>query len=337
MGLKTTDSKEVQENIYRDINMLALKNIKNDTLPYINNLPFPEDMNIVNGKHLGDINKIHLELKAASIGAKSLKWIYSADAAMAGLEIKPSEEPVLAVANISRNGKKETDIQNIYLMDQFTDESVKRIFEPEKIEALVLSEKNSKAKRKIKIIIQNMLKNISEYDSGINEAKTRELMRKNIKNNFSKNGPSLEDITETKNKLFNSYNSEQKTIFNFLNAYYTQQKSGMVFYDNLSPEEKQTKIKAFIKAVENLAKKDSPLLAQTLCESYFFADRTTHLGFTPERIITPEDKKQNISVLAPKAAELNREDRNIEIAARQKEVERLRSSSRQIKPPVRGH
>ncbi len=336
MGIKTESSRTVLDGLYKEINMLALNDARNNSLPYTEELPFPEDMNVVNGKHLGDINKIHLELKAGAIGAKSLKWIYGADAALAGLEVKSGQEPILAVANIMRNGKAETDIQSIYLLDQFTEKSLERIFSPEKIEEKVLSENSEKAKKQIKIITQNMLKNISEYDSGIKEAKTREAMRKNIKNIYSKNNPAIGEVTETKKNLFESYLPQQKTIFTYLNSYYTQQKSGIVFQNNLTPEEKQKRTSEFINAVKELAEMDSPLLAQTLSESYFFAERTTHLGFSPERIFTQEDRTKEQNVLAPKAAELQKKEPE-KIKTREKEVERLRSNSRQIKPPTRGH
>lgn len=79
------------EDIYKNINDLTKDCIQNNTLPYLNDSPLPQDMNIVNGRHLGDINKIQLELKAGQIGAKSLKWIYGADAALMGLELKTPE------------------------------------------------------------------------------------------------------------------------------------------------------------------------------------------------------------------------------------------------------
>lgn len=130
-GIKTYSLKIAALDIYKTVNSLMAENIRNGTVPYFKENPLPQDMNIVNGRHSGDINKILIELKAAKIGAKSLRWIYGADASLLGLELKangnnPSfdTEPLVCFANMKKNGS-ELDAQCVYLLDQFSDESIR--------------------------------------------------------------------------------------------------------------------------------------------------------------------------------------------------------------------
>mgnify|MGYP007119906643 CR=1 FL=1 len=85
---KTYSLSLISKDIWKDINSLAQENIKQGTLPYIENNPYPQDLNLVNESHLGDINKIQLELGASLVNAKSLEWVFAADAEMIGLELK---------------------------------------------------------------------------------------------------------------------------------------------------------------------------------------------------------------------------------------------------------
>ena len=73
---------------YREINSLIKENLKNNTMPVLSGKTFPPDMNVITGKTRMDINKEKIALKAASIGATSTMWIYGADAAQLGLELK---------------------------------------------------------------------------------------------------------------------------------------------------------------------------------------------------------------------------------------------------------
>ena len=203
--IKTYPVETLTDSIHNEINILMLDCIKNNRVPYIQNKPLPQDVNIVNGHHLGDINKVYLELKAASMNAKSLKWIYGADAALIGLEKKSDAKPLMITGNVRGN----LDSQSIYLIDQFTEDSLNK----------ALSFSRSDEDKKKRIIAQNMIKNISEYDAGTAEFGLREQKRKNISNNF-KNPTVLKAVKEAYENAFSSYDSYQKTIFSALNNYY---------------------------------------------------------------------------------------------------------------------
>lgn len=129
-GIKTYSLKIAAMDIYKTVNSLMAENIRNGTVPYFMKNPLPQDINIVNGRHSGDINKILIELKAAKIGAKSLRWIYGADASLLGLELKANgtnpnfdTKPLICFANIKKNSS-ELDAQCVYLLDQFSDKSI---------------------------------------------------------------------------------------------------------------------------------------------------------------------------------------------------------------------
>ena len=103
--IKTYSTSVLLKDVWKEINNLVQENIIKGTLPYLVNKPYPQDSNLVTTNHLGDINKIELELTAASIGAKSLEWIFEADAEMIGLELKENATGIILTANVNRNNK----------------------------------------------------------------------------------------------------------------------------------------------------------------------------------------------------------------------------------------
>lgn len=336
--IKTFDAEEYIKAAYKKINSLASFCAEKNSLPYTAELPFPEDMNVVSGTHLDGTNRILLELKAGSVNAKSLKWIFASDAVLAGLELKNGSdcEPVIAAANVRRGEKgNEVDLQAIYLMDQFTDESIKRIYEQDKVEKTVLLDGNKKAQKKLGTICRNMIRNISEYDTGIKQEQWRKSMRSNIKNNYSNNTSVYKEIKDTMERIFEVYSPEQKKLFQYLTKYYTKQQTGLAFSDNRSESEKNLEKEEINSIIKKLAQKDSPLLAKTLTESCLFAERTAHLDFALEHIYTHEDRTKNQNILTPEAGKFEHKQSN-EITHERIREERLRSNSRQITPPRRG-
>lgn len=360
--IKTYATSVIADDIYRNIAELAKKTIENGVLPYTESKPLPQDMNVVNGRHLGDINKIQLELKAASIGAKSLQWIYGADAVVLGLELKSTNasefqtaksqnpnfntDPIIGFANVPRDLALKTDknvaqiaaeglgmeAQTIYLLDQFTEKSLIRAFNERKIEENVTRVGNDDARRLIKTISKNVIKNIAEYNSGMKEKDLRDSMRKNVIKNY--NDPKIkQNIIETHSLIFSKYSEEQKIVFNQLTKYFTSQKSGITFDEKISPEDKRKKDTVFLKAFEILAKDDSRGLSKVLSDAFFFADRTTHLDFAYERIYIEADRNKQMKVLSPQAAKFEKESQQPEILIDQREKDILRKHERQLQIP----
>lgn len=309
-------------DLYKEINMRMLDCIEKDNVPYLQESPFPQDMNVVNGRHFGDINKIQLELKASQIGAKSLKWIYKADADFIGLKLKHSEgeEPLAVYANINRDGRIfRAETQPVYLLDQFTEDSIKDALE------LARTEGGSDAEIQKRGIAENMLRNISEYDSGKNEFDLRENKRKNISVNL-KAPETLKEVSAAYKNATQFYDGSQRLIFGVLNNYYIRQETGLSLGKPVSDAEKGR----LMNALKKNAEVDSPRLAQTLTECFLYSERLTHFGFSPERVYTKEDQDRNLAVLAPSASRF--EPKNSPALDRKRDEERIREREQEIKP-----
>ena len=274
----------LSDTIHAEISTLMKECIDANCVPYIQDEPLPQDMNVINGRHLGDINKVYLELKAAKMGAKSLKWIYGADAAMLGLEKKNNAEDMIVILG---NVRGRVEAQSVYLLDQFTYESVKNVFE-------LL--KNNEDK-KIKTLAQQFVKNITEYDTGRQEEPVREKKWKNISANLTK----PECIKRVKTAFQNvtvNYSEEQKYIFSVVNDYYIKQELGKGIRENLSEAEKER----LINSLKKISGDSSPRLAVVLTESFLYAQRMTHYEFSPEYVFSQDDYSKKLSVSAPAAS-----------------------------------
>lgn len=311
-----------KDNLYREINLQMLDCIKKDNVPYLKENPLPQDMNVVNGRHFGDINKIRLELKAAQINAKSLKWIYKADADFMGLKLKDGMDvsPLTVYANVNRDGTSlRTESQPVFLLDQFTDESIKSAIE------LTRSEGTSKEEVQKRAIAENMIRNITEYDTGIAEKNLRENKRKNISTNL-KNPEIMKEVASAYNNATKYYDASQKMIFGVLNNFFIRQETSLNLKGSLSA----TQIENLKSAFEATAKVDSPRLTQTLAECFLYTQRLTHYGFSPERIYSKEDLNKSLSVFSPAAAKF--EPKKDPAINRNNEIEKQREREQEIKP-----
>lgn len=307
LALRTVPVGDASGEIYKDINELTRKNIEAGTLPYLADLdqrpPLPEDMNVVTGKHLGDMNKIHVELKASSENARSLRWIFGADAAALGLETKEGEEPLIAYASVTRDGKTEQDAQAIYLMDQFTEESLARLYDPKAIGKAVLLSQDSEGAKKISVIVKKALQNITEYDTGKSEEKIRKAMRGNIRENLgSTENPVREVILGTKGRLEGPMTAAQEAALGRLISYFTTQKTGLRFTGGA----KDISEKEMADALLELSKKDSPALTELLTDAYLFADRTARPEFGFGKAYGKEWEKEAQKVRVPEAGRFTR-------------------------------
>ena len=311
-----------KDNLYREINLQMLDCIKKDNVPYLKENPLPQDMNVVNGRHFGDINKIRLELKAAQINAKSLKWIYKADADFMGLKLKDGMDvsPLTVYANVNRDGTSlRTESQPVFLLDQFTDESIKSAIE------LTRSEGTSNEEVQKRAIAENMIRNITEYDTGIAEKNLRENKRKNISTNL-KNPEIMKEVSSAYNNATKYYDASQKMIFGVLNNFFIRQETSLNLKGSLSA----TQIENLKSAFEATAKVDSPRLTQTLAECFLYTQRLTHYGFSPERIYSKEDLNKSLSVFSPAAAKF--EPKKDPAINRNNEIEKQREREQEIKP-----
>lgn len=311
--IKTYPVDVLAGGIHEQINKLMLECIKNNTVPYVRENPLPQDVNVVNGQHLGDINKVYLELKAAAMGAKSLKWIYGADAAFVGLKKNPEMNtgPVMIAGNV----RGSLDSQSIYLLDQFTEDSLNK----------ALSFSRSDENKKKRTIAQNMIKSISEYDSGIEESSLREKKRRNISNNL-KDRNVLNEVKLAFENAVSGYDDAQKTIFSVLSNYYIKQETGLELQKPLSGQEKEQ----LVSSLEKTAKTPSPRLAITLADCFLYSERMTHYAFEQNRVFTKEDYNKTLSVTAPKAGEFAQK-KNSDLE-QDRDIDRIRQRELEVKP-----
>lgn len=321
--IQTYSSTILKDDLYRNINALISQNLIEKTFPFFNAIPLPQDVNIVNGRHLGDINKIELELKAALIGAKSLKWIYGADAALIGLELKQNQSPVIGLANINNKNKTTLDAQAFYLLDQFTDNALELVVNIAKDDSEIISAQK-------KTVAQNIIKNIAEYDSGKLEKDLRENKRKNISNNLSKDNNVLSNVREAFSNITEDYTPEQKTVFAILNNYFIQQETGI----SIQTFSKEQKEKAY-QTIKAMSLEDSPKLTRLFTESFLYSERMTHYNFEVNRIYTKEDLNKSLSVLSPSAS--NFEPKHLHEIDNQKDMEKLIEREIEIKPRTITH
>ena len=299
---------------YKEINNLIKENLKNNTMPVLSGKTFPADMNVITGKTRMDINKEKIALKAASIGATNTMWIYGADAAQLGLELKaknPVEyqkavkqnsnyncQPIIIQNARERFSDKELsnksntlseslciDCQCAYLLDQFTEKSVEKLF-TEKL----LQNKIPYAAYMAKEIIANR----NEYNTGEKQNERTKHIKQNLLLNLQKSSPCFQEIVNKRNNLYKNYLPEQKIIFDYYYKHFNEQSSGEKLY-NFSSDEKKNILNAFssliTKIEENTENKNiSGIISRTIFDAYSFSERLTHYNFSLEPIYTRDEQ-----------------------------------------------
>jgi hypothetical protein len=109
---------------------------RNRTMPYGRELPLPHNTDIIRTTHCNDINTQKIELKAASIGVERTAWVFGADAEFLGLRLREPDsdsdgpfdpDPLLWFAHVSSRPQNPVEAQTVYLIDQFTEESLSRL------------------------------------------------------------------------------------------------------------------------------------------------------------------------------------------------------------------
>lgn len=323
---------------YREINTLIKENIENGTMPFLSK-PLPPDMNIITGKTRMDINKEKIALKAAAIGAGSTLWIYGADAAQLGLELKANNpvefrnavkknpnfncKPIVMqnarerFSDIKLLGKSDTlseslciDCQCAYLLDQFTDKSVQRLF-TEKITENKLPYAAFMAKE--------IIKNRTEYNSGKKAEDQTRLIKQNLFLNLQKKSPVFQEIINTRNNYLKDYLPEQKVVFDFYYKYYNEQQAGGENLYNFSGEQKNDVIKSLQGLLQKIdaskgeknEKKIEGIITRTIFDAYSFSQRLTHYNFSLEPIYSRDEQlKRDANRRIPAAMEKTAQSQN---------------------------
>jgi|GEM_PF-2523006 hypothetical protein len=347
---------------YKEINALIKQNIESGTLPYYQEKSSPLDTNVINGRHFGDINQQKIELKAAAIGSKRNLWIYGADAQYLGLELKsanPTEfhaakkanknfncKPVLVYANIreklvSGRGNNShinvaseglgCDVQCAYLLDQFTEKSIQKIFNLATLERKLGTEL-SPVQNRASLIAKEIIKNITYYNTGENEKQQRYHIKRNLTANMQKNAPVLKTVREKYNDIQKNYSPEQKVVFDVYRKHFMQQLTAQHIFDYSDEERKKvdTAFKKLFEQMEKNPEKES-LLTHTIFDAYAFTERLSHHNFSFEPIFSAEEelaKRQTLAKIAAPFARKISDDRQQKVATIIDETKRKQLRSR---------
>ena len=315
MVLNTYSPKEYLETtLVNEIALLAEKSIKDGSFPFTKE-PMARNQNVISGHTLSSIQASQIEIKDAVNGNTEQKWINAADAADAGLVLKSSDKTALSKA-LKENPSFDTkplliaaktpslDFQSIYLMNQFTDESVTNALQT-----------NSEGTVRQKVLQSMLVKALTENGTSKEEIKLRNLKRKNFAQNYSS-----ADIKEKTKKTIGkiketlSLSPAEQKVFYTLHKYFARQNGCDINISNTADE------KEFQNALEQLG---SDNFAKLMFHASSYTDRCTHYNFSVQPIYSFEQSGDYITkgVYAPNAASIG------EAVVRTKSVSRKKSQS----------
>lgn len=278
-----------------DLRSLAELNCQALSLPFINNQPMPQDINIVRNCPGGAINAQKLELKAAYLGLDRLTWLFGADAEFIGLELKDAEkpiqpdeytshgrfdpDPVLLLAMIRERKSSPLDAQNAYFIDQFTEQSLNRCC------ALVNQEYRGTpspddagyipARRGL--MVKNILFSLQNYDTGHADTNIHLAKRNAIKDNSRSGSAGFIPARNAYQSYTKNYGNSEKLLFNVIRAYTEIQETATPEQAAHTTETRATVHLACQSLLGNIRR-----FSKVWLESRMFTRRLASQGFTRE-------------------------------------------------------
>lgn len=331
---------------YKEINELVKINLENGTMFYRSQKQFPVAMNIVTGESLEtDINRLKLNLFAHAMGANSSMFISGADAQYLGLKLKDSNpveyaerkkknpgfscRPVTIQHNTKErlydkdmNNKMDVlseglciDRQCYYLLDQFTNESVQRLYDSERLEKH-LPHYSSEEKEKAHKIAARMVLNSYRYNNGLKQTRTQdgtyivetpEMRDQRLKYskinhtlNSDKQSPEYAEYKKNEKMKFDKYIPEMKNIFQSFRHQTVIQSLGSNNQFNISNQDTERLDESFRSLLEKIEK--NPAITGTIARAAFdgFTEgyRSIHYKYSLDPIYSREEAKareQNLS------------------------------------------
>jgi hypothetical protein len=210
------------EHWVSEMESLITASSANGNFPFFQEQPLPENMNLITGSRRYDLNCQRLELHAASVSADRTLWVFAADAEILNLQAREGQKPLVIFSTITGPEQEDRlEAHQAYLLDQFTPESISRLYEyasPDSIQDADMA--NSRQRY---MFAKMAVLHIADYDSGVRDQHTRLSTVKNIRENSDPQNSSFEDARST----YRSYvRSGKSDVFNVLRKYYIQQVSG---------------------------------------------------------------------------------------------------------------
>jgi hypothetical protein len=209
---------------------------RNRIVPYARETPLPHNTDIVRNIHCNDINTQTIELKAASTGIERTAWIFGADAEFLGLMLRKPEEngpfdpdPVLWFAHITSRPETPVEAQTVYLIDQFSGESLNRLASyayegsPENQKA----QGDEEARKRRCLMARNVLFALHDYDSGLSDAELHRSRRQAVKENTAPRTPGFSTAQKYYAASSKGLGKTQKALFNTMLNYRIVQNTGV--------------------------------------------------------------------------------------------------------------
>ncbi|MDR0386792.1 MAG: hypothetical protein LBH57_02025 [Treponema sp.] len=175
-----------------DLQTLLETSGRNRTVPYARETPLPPNADVVRNTRCNDINAHTIELKAAAAGIARTAWIFGADAEFLGLALRAPEadgvfdpDPVLWFAHISSRPETPVEAQTVYLIDQFTAESLNRLAAAAygSPPGSSREEGDEEVRKRRRLMAHNVLFALHNYDSGLADAGQRRSRHKAMEEN----------------------------------------------------------------------------------------------------------------------------------------------------------
>jgi len=223
LELEAISVEEYLKSVVKSTNDLVCDLVDRKKLPYTENDWKPSPKNVSTSIELTDLNKQITELNKADLGLEKSLIISAENAQIIGLRFCNKDVKEIPYFEVVKNGEsKMTEVQYMYFLDQFTKESVEKVFN------LVNTTKEDPIlQAKVRATAKSLVDNFISFDVGHREkkkeSKARSEIRKNLKSD-SENSKKMKMFYSKKNLT-----KEQKIVYKVLHSYYVGQLAGKHF------------------------------------------------------------------------------------------------------------
>jgi hypothetical protein len=218
-----------------ELQTLLETSCRKGTLPYGRELPLPHNTEVVRNIHCNDINTQKIELKAASIGIERTAWVFGADAEFLGLRLREPEadgpfdpDPLLWFAHITSRPNNPVEAQTMYLIDQFSSESLDRLASyayegpPEHQDA----GEDEETRKRRRLMAQHILFSLHNYDSGLSDTALHQSRQQAMKDNTAPGTAGFPITQKYYAAASGGLNKTQKQLFTAMLNYRSVQNTG---------------------------------------------------------------------------------------------------------------
>jgi hypothetical protein len=284
------------------------------TIPYARELPLPHNTDIVRNIHCNDINTQKIELKAASIGIERTAWVFGADAEFLGLRLREPEtnglfdpDPLLWFAHITSRPQNPVEAQTVYLVDQFSGESLNRLASYAYESSMEHHEAgdDEEIHKHRRLMAQNILFALHQYDSGLSDTELHRLRRQAANDNTTPGTAGFQVMQKYYTASSAGMNKTHKQLFNTILNYRSVQNTGKRIIDwnnGRHPERLYDSMREFIANIRKTARAlfnaqmTAHVLSSPLHEDIMRLPPAAMRLFAREKTGSPERKRWEIQL-----------------------------------------